>query len=326
MLSRNTNQPTLTKNKTTTIMKTKNTLKHSLGGAVCAATLCLMAPGASAQNMFVGNLGTSGSSISEFPTSGPQSTFATGLDNPNSLAFNSAGDMFVANQFGGNILEYAPGSTTPTTFASGLNNPTSVAFDSAGDLFVSTENNNILEYAAGGGAPTTFGTGLSTPIGLAFNSAGDLFVGNLASDTTGAGFITEFTPGHVQSTFASGLTSPYGLAFNGAGDLFVSDPGAGSILEFNGGIQSTFATGLNVPTGLAFDNSGDLFVADSGINDETGDITEFTASNHEVVFSTSVNKPQSIAFQGETLPVPEPSVMGLFGAGIAAILIRRRKA
>ena len=53
------------------------------------------------------------------------------------LAFNSAGNLFVANwpEFPpGNIYEFTPGGAQ-STFASGLNNPAGLAFNSAGDLF-----------------------------------------------------------------------------------------------------------------------------------------------------------------------------------------------
>ena len=308
-------------------MKTKITADHrSHGLATSAGALLLLTSGAFAQNMFVGSYGNE--NIVEYPTSGPSSTFATGLNYPAALAFNSAGDLFEADQFNGVINEYAPGGGAPTQFATGLNNPTSLAFDGAGDLFVGTQNNNILEYAVGGGAPTIYATSLSSPDALAFDSMGDLFVANQAGDITGAGFITKITPGKVQTTFASGLTYPSSLAFNGAGALYFSEGNGGDDIQIiapGGGTPISYATGLNDPLGIAFDNSGDLFVADGGFQHEAGDITEFTASNQELVYSTAVNKPVSIAFQGELLPVPEPSVFALAGVGAGALLLFRRK-
>jgi pectinesterase len=189
--------------------------------AIGVGALLLPASGAFAQNMFVGSYGSN--SVVEIPTSGPQSTFATGMNYPNALAFNSSGDLFVANWFAGTILEYGPGGGTPTTFASDLTDPTSLAFDSEGDLFVACQDNTILKYAAGGGSPTSFGSGLNSPYALAFNSVGDLFVANAAGDVTGAGYIQEFTPGGAPTTVATGLSTPNGLAFNTIGDLFITE-------------------------------------------------------------------------------------------------------
>ena len=47
-----------------------------------------------------------------------RSTFASGLDGPTGLAFNGAGDLFVADRVGDNITEITPGGAK-STFASG---------------------------------------------------------------------------------------------------------------------------------------------------------------------------------------------------------------
>ena len=49
-----------------------------------------------------------------------RSTFASGLYGPYGLAFNSAGNLFVADYGSGNIYEFTPGGVR-STFASGLN-------------------------------------------------------------------------------------------------------------------------------------------------------------------------------------------------------------
>ncbi len=278
--------------------------------------------------MYVGNYGND--SIVVIPTSGPQSTFATGLT-PNSIAFNSAGDLYAVNKFAGDVYEYAPGGGSPTLIAQGLNNPEGLAVNSAGDLFVATQDNFIYEFAPGGGTPTVFASassGLNVPYALAFNSAGDLFVGNLAGDVNGAGFIQEFGPGGGTPTlFASGLNTPGSLAFNATGDLFVSEGNlTDTILEYNhnGGAPTIFANGLDNNAGLAFNSAGNLFVADSGDNDN-GNITELSPTGSTLNVITTVPEPRAIAFQGVALPVPEPSTLALAAIGAAALLLRRWK-
>src|SRR5208282_2438940 len=137
------------------------------------------------------------------------STFASGLFEPEGLAFNSAGDLFVSvGAASGSILEFTPGGVQ-STFVSGLVNPSVLAFDGAGNLFEADwGSGNIYEFTPGG-VQSTFASGLSGPGALAFNSAGNLFAADL-----GSGNIYEFTPGGAQSTFASGL-GPTGLAFQG---------------------------------------------------------------------------------------------------------------
>ena len=226
--------------------------------------------------------------IYEFTPGGIRSTFASGLNQPFGLAFDSAGNLFAADQFSGNIYEFTPGGTR-STFASGLNDPAGLAFDSAGNLFAADEGSgNIFKFTPGG-TQSTFASGLIAPTGLAFDSAGNLFAADL-----GSGNIYEFTPEGGKSTFASVLNAPSGLAFNGAGNLFEADEGSGNIYEFTpGGTQSLFASGLTFPAGLAFDSAGNLFVADAGI----GSIFKFTPGGTRSTFASGLSDPIFLAFE-----------------------------
>jgi len=168
---------------------------------------------------------------------------------------------------------------------------------------------------------STFASGLNAPYGLAFNRAGDLF------EADSSGNIYKFTPGGVRSTFASGFSAPNGIAFDSAGNLFVANDGNGgngngTIIKITpGGVQSTFASGLNNPQQLAFNSAGNLFEADF----YSSSIYEFTPGGVQSTFASGLNLPTGLAFQGIALPVPEPSALGLLGAGAALLLIRRHR-
>ena len=292
-----------------------------------------------AQNMFVSDWDAPGA-IHEYASGSQTSTtfyssIISPLGEPGGLAFNSAGDLFVADTFTGSgaIYEISP-SQTLTTFASGLYNPSGLAFDGAGDLFdADYQGNTIYEFVNSGGTlsptPTTFKSGLGHPAELAFDSAGDLFETDASS-----GNIYEFkknggTLSTTATTYASGFTLPFGLAFNAAGDLYVSYDGpgqtatSGGVTEIlPGGPEKSIVTGLANPNDIAFDNSGDLFITDAG----DGEITEVTAGGTASSFSVNYH-PYGIAFQGVALPVPEPSTLALAGAAAGMWLAwRRRKA
>jgi hypothetical protein len=69
--------------------------------------------------------GTSGA-ITEITPGGAKSTFASGLNYPEGLTFNSAGNLFVATE-DGYIYKYSKGGTQ-STFVSGLSNLVGLAF------------------------------------------------------------------------------------------------------------------------------------------------------------------------------------------------------
>jgi DNA-binding beta-propeller fold protein YncE len=307
-------------------MKIKSvSLYRSLGGAACAGAVLLTASSAFAQNLFVGDYASQG--ILEFSPAGTKATFATGLNYPSGVAFDSSGNLFESDESSGNIYEWAGAGNTRTTFASGLGELGAIAFNAAGDLFVDVNGTAIDEFNSSGAVINTI-SGFSSASGLAFDSAGNLYVANLNGGGSGTGFISKITPKGVESTYASGLTYPNQIAFNAAGDMFVADgygttgnttSGYDTITEITpGGSKSLFASGLNNPSSIAFDRTGDMFVADNGHSSGNGDITEFSANGTESVFASGF-RPSGMAFQGATLPVPEPSVWSLGGLGFGVM-------
>src|SRR5205807_2201350 len=185
-----------------------------------------------------------------FAPDGTRSTFASELDYPHGLAFDSAGNLFVAEYTSGTILKFAPDGTR-SIFASGLIGPQGLAFDSAGNLFAADYNDGAIWKFAPDGTGSIFAYAQTPPTGLAFDSAGNLFVGETGPD----GAIWKFAPdgtGSIFATFAPPGNDPYGLAFDSEGNLFVAVYTANTIYKFlPDGTQSTFATGLDGPFFLA---------------------------------------------------------------------------
>ena len=284
---------------------------------VSAAAVFFMAAWASAQNLYVSEagtlappaLGSTGAVTYVEPNGTVNPPIISGLEDPYALAFDNAGDLFIGTRE--RIIEITPNGTQ-STFASGFAT-TSLAFNSQGDLFAGS-GSSILEFTPGG-TRTTFATlEFQQEIkGLAFNSAGNLFVSESALSMSA---IFEYTPGGVQSTFATVVGAPTGMAFNGADNLFAVNA-SGIIYQFTpNGTRSTFATGTEGTEGLAFNSAGDLFEADR-LN---GTIFEYTPAGTQSVFKSGLTSPYALAFQGEVLPVPEPSALGLMGAGTVALL------
>ena len=145
----------------------------------------------------------SGKGSYKFTATGERTTFASGLDFPTALAFDGAGNLFVANlhtverdrSADGAIYKFTPAGVR-TTFSSELNNPEALAFDKAGNLFVS--NASAIDKFTPGGVRSIFASGFIFAGSLACDSAGNLFVAD-----SPAYAIYKITPTGARSTFAA---------------------------------------------------------------------------------------------------------------------------
>jgi sugar lactone lactonase YvrE len=182
-----------------------------------------------------------------------RTTFVSGLSFAVGLAFDTAGNLFVADSGSGSILKLTPGGAR-STFVSGLDGPEGLAFDKAGNLFV-TDGGSIAGPGHGhlykftpNGVRSILGSGFISPNALAFDSTGNLFLVD-AGDIDGLGdAIYKFTPNGVRTTF--GPTNfgfeELGLAIDSANNLFVPDYEPGNIYKFTpAGVHSVF---VNIPS------------------------------------------------------------------------------
>ena len=106
----------------------------------------------------------------------PTSTL-TGLSGPMALAFDSKGNLYVANNADNTVSIFAPNATKPTSTLTGLNAPVALAFDSEGNLYVANGNGTTVSvFAPNATTPTSTLTGLNGPNSLAFDARGNLYV------------------------------------------------------------------------------------------------------------------------------------------------------
>jgi hypothetical protein len=198
------------------------------------------------------------------------------LDNPQDVAVNSVGDVFIADTDNNVIREVTPHGDISTFAGNGragyrgdggpapqaeLTSPTGVALDALGNLYIADAGNNVIRRVSTNGMITTV-------------------AGNVAADQAKGG-LGGFSGDGGPATSAQ-LNSPQGVALDHSGDLFIADTFNNAIREVTpNGVISTLvnSTGtkgragdggpavsaeLNTPYAVAVDNStGNVVVADT---------------------------------------------------------------
>lgn len=172
---------------------------------------------------------------------GNATTFASGFSNSYGLAFDSSGNLYVANQGSGtnSIKKVTPGGVV-TTFAN-VPSAQGLAFDSSGNLYAtSSANTKVIKIDPTGTTVTDYFTlPATTGQGLAFDSLGNLY----AAGTNGNVFkITALNTGAIFGTVGAAR----GVVTDSSNNIYVSGQ-VGSVVKFtSGGAQSTLTSGGNL--------------------------------------------------------------------------------
>jgi uncharacterized protein (TIGR03437 family) len=258
-----------------------------------------------------------GTGVAGFGGDGGPATAAQ-LSFPAGLAFDSAGNLYIADSSNNRVRKIAGGIIT-TVLGTGnpgaalpnqLNLPTGVAVDSAGNLDVADSNNQRIQQLTPAGVINTLpGVGRD----LAADATGDLF---LAS----GGYVFELTSSLTQKTIAGDgsysfrgdggpatfarLNGPVAIAFDAAGVLYIADQknlrvrtvnATGVISTIDGDGTAGFGNDeLSFPGGVAVGQSGMVYIADQN-NDRIQAI--LGSGNIVTIAGTSIP-----GFNGDGLP------------------------
>ena len=209
-----------------------------------------------------------GNGLPDFSGEGGPAT-AAGLKNPNGLAFDGNGNLYIADTSNQRVLKVTPGGIISTLVYAdqGSLDPHSVALDSSGTLYISGYL-AVYKLSQGASAPQLIAGnpsgrgGFGGDNGPASNailnedgppimvdSHGDLFLADnyrvrkiskgVITTVAGAGF---FSANHIPALdtpllFPSGSTSTSGLvgglAFDNFGNLFISEPDNNRVLKIS---------------------------------------------------------------------------------------------
>jgi sugar lactone lactonase YvrE len=186
----------------------------------------------------------------------------TGLANPSAMAFDAAGNLYVANSGGTTVSVFEPGQTMAKSTLTELDGPIALAFDSSGKLYVANFNGTTVSvFDPGQTTPETTLTGVSSPIDLAFDNAGNLYVVNTDKPT-----VSVFPPGATSPKFTlTDQGTPSFVATDADGNIYVSNF-EGTVSVFAPGKTTPFRTltGLSHPSAAVFDAAGNAYFANIG--------------------------------------------------------------
>lgn len=242
------------------------------------------------------------------------SALAAGFSEPWRFTYDSAGNLYVADDTGHRIRKISPSGIITTVAGTGvggfegdggpataakLNLPSQVAVDKDGNLYIADfSNNRVRKVTAATGIITTF-------------------AGNGASASMGdGGLATEASLNRVES-----------VAIGKDGNLYITDVAGHKIRKVtmsDGKISTVVGTGTNgfsgdggaavmaaisTPVDIAFDGAGDMYIAAAGNNR----IRKVSASDGMI---TTVAGSGSSAFGGDGGPATAAGLNGPYGVAV----------
>ncbi len=218
---------------------------------------------------------------------------STGLNQPEAVAVDGAGNVYIADTKDNAIKEWMVSNGTLSTLVSGLNGPLGVTLDGAGNVYISDSANHAFKQwtTVSHAVTTLISVGLSYPYGVAVDGAGDAYIADFGDST--------LKRWPILTTVVTNLDEPRGLSIDVAGNVYIADTFNNAIKEYTFADQTVttlVSSGLNSPFGVAVDGSGNVYIADTF----DSAIKKWTVANNTVttLYSTAPIYPYDLAVDG----------------------------
>ncbi|ATM87072.1 MULTISPECIES: hypothetical protein [Yersinia] len=203
----------------------------------------------------------SAGTVLRFGPDGQRSVFAKGLRGPSGLAISANGDIYVASYSEDLVWRFTP-SGKQSVFIRGLATPAGLSFDAQGRLLIANRRTNQILAAHPDGQIDVVAEGLQTPVGAIELPDGALMVSNIA------GGISLVSDSILARSINNDLASPGpGIVRAGADSVYIVDYGGTTVSHVDrNGKRTVIADGLRSPVGMALAPDGSLTVATWGAN------------------------------------------------------------
>lgn len=239
-------------------------------------------------NVYASDFAGGGTSVLKITRGGEVSVYATGFNGAAGSAFDSQGNLFVANFNSNEISKVTPNGAV-STFASGFLGPVGVVVDDRDNVFVTNAGvGRTPGYKINKIRPN--GT-VSTFVDFATVDPSFLALGGLAQDDAGNFYVSNFINGKIKKITRRGVatdfatipgnisfeTGPLGYLTYSCGNLYITYIGgnvvyrvslAGEVSLFAGTGQAGEVDGrvlsaqFNGPNGIVATRRGNLYVSD----------------------------------------------------------------
>lgn len=197
---------------------------------------------------------------------GPIGEIVTGIDEPEGIAVDKAGTLYVADNGNNTVTEYAAGSQSPkVTLSTDISNPLDVSVDSNGILYITEGSRDaILEFKPGSTSPDATVT-ISKPSDATNVKNDDLYVTYNESSLGRVGVCQPLASSCTDLGIA-GVEFAQGIAVDEHGNLLVGDVYQQVIDIYKPGQTEPYRTisiSEEQPGKLAFDSKDKtLYMAD----------------------------------------------------------------
>jgi hypothetical protein len=300
-------------------------------------------------------------SIRKIDADGAQSILVSGLDNPNGIALDNAGNLYFGNikrqPFHFEIFMLTPDNTITSDellYTPGGVSPFwsyDIAVGPSGDIYYNIPSHNdeyenwvlgSIRKIAADGTQSILVSDLENPSGISVDNQGNVYFGNikrhpfhfeiymLTPDNTIASEEVLYTPGGV-SPFWS-----YDIAVGPSGDIYYNIPSytdeygnweLGSIRKIQAdGTRSILVSGLDNPNGIAVDDDGNVYFGNIKRQPFHFELFQLSPDGVLTGLGDVLYTPGGVSpFWSFDIAVPEPGTFLILATGTLMLRMKSRR-